>query len=79
MRVVPLSTRRQDRAATLAPLAQAMGAVPGAPGNHIAFFSSFDHMEMALRAFEQRWPSVPVWAQARQMDEPSRQAWLQRF
>ena len=80
VRVVPLSTRRQDRAATLAPLAQAMGAqYQRAPGNYIAFFSSFDYMEMALRAFEQRWPSVPVWAQARQMDEPSRQAWLQRF
>jgi Rad3-related DNA helicase len=49
------------------------------PGNYIAFFSSFDYMEMALAALRQQWPDVPVWSQARQMDEASRHAWLQRF
>jgi DNA excision repair protein ERCC-2 len=80
VRVVPLSTRRDDRAASLQPLAQAMGAqFTKEPGNYIAFFSSFDYMEMAQRAVQQHWPDVPVWTQARQMDEASRHAWLQRF
>jgi DNA excision repair protein ERCC-2 len=80
VRVVPLSTRRDDRQASLQPLAQAMGRqFKQEPGNYIAFFSSFDYMEMAQRAVQQHWPDVPVWTQARQMDEASRHAWLQRF
>ncbi len=80
VRVVPLSTRRGHRAASLKPLAQAMGRqFMREPGNYIAFFSSFDYMEMALDAVQQQWPEVPVWTQARQMDEAARHAWLQRF
>ena len=80
VRVVPLSTRRGHRAASLKPLAQAMGRqFTREPGNYIAFFSSFDYMEMALAAVQQQWPGVPVWSQSRQMDEAARHAWLQRF
>ncbi len=80
VRVVPLSTRRDDRMASLEPLAQAIGQQFGrAPGNYIAYFSSFDYMQAAQRAVQQRWPDLTVWTQARQMDEASRQAWLQRF
>lgn len=78
--VVPISTRRGDRAASLPPLVQAIGSqFERQPGNYIAFFSSFDYMEMALRRLQQDWPAVPVWPQARQMDEASRHAWLRRF
>ncbi|MCW5649433.1 MAG: ATP-dependent DNA helicase [Ramlibacter sp.] len=80
VRVVPLSTRRDDRAASLDTLVQALGEqARRAPGNYMAFFSSFDYMEMVLRAVQARWPELPVWSQARQMDEESRQRWLQRF
>lgn len=78
--VVPVSTRRQHRAASLQRLVRAMGEqFERQPGNYIAFFSSFDYLEMALRQLQQDWPAVPVWPQARQMDEAGRSTWLRRF
>lgn len=80
VRVVPISTRRDDRTGSLETLARSIGQqFQRQPGNYIAFFSSFDYMEMAQRAVQQAWPGLPVWSQSRQMDEASRQAWLQRF
>ncbi|MGE0497828.1 MAG: ATP-dependent DNA helicase [Ramlibacter sp.] len=80
VRVVPVSTRRDDRAGSLDALVQAVGVhYNREPGNYIAFFSSFDYMEMAQRALQARWPELPVWSQARQMDEASRARWLERF
>ena len=49
------------------------------PGNYLAFFSSFDYLELVQRRLQQRHPSLPVWAQRRQMTEASRQAYLQQF
>jgi DNA excision repair protein ERCC-2 len=50
-----------------------------APGNYLAFFSSFDYMERALGAFARQHPNVPVWHQQRQMGENDREAFLARF
>jgi Rad3-related DNA helicase len=80
VQVLPISTRRDDRSATLDVLVDAMAAqFADEPGNYLAFFSSFDYLEAALTRLQERYPALPVWAQARQMGEASRTAFLQRF
>ena len=50
------------------------------PGNYLAFFSSFDYLEHGrCSACAKRYPAIPVWSQARQMDEPARRDFLRRF
>lgn len=80
VRIVPISTRRNDRAASLDRLVGTLAAqFAQQPGNYLAFFSSFDYLDMALRRLRERHPEVPVWAQARQMDETERRVFLDRF
>jgi len=80
VRVLPISTRRDDRWATLDLLVDTMAQQFAAqPGNYLAFFSSFDYLEAALVRLQERHPGLPVWSQARQMGEASRTAFLQRF
>jgi DNA excision repair protein ERCC-2 len=49
------------------------------PGNYLAFFSSFDYLNMALTEFTERYPEIPVWSQERGMSEGLREAFLKRF
>jgi Rad3-related DNA helicase len=78
--IEPISTRRQDRAATLDRLVQTMGAqFSRQPGNYLAFFSSFDYMAMAQQRLAQSRPDIPVWVQSRETDEAGRRAYLRRF
>jgi DNA excision repair protein ERCC-2 len=78
--IQPISTRRDDRLASLDALVDAVaGQYAMQPGNYLAFFSSFDYLELALARLQERHPGLPVWAQQRQMSEPSRQAFLARF
>ena len=78
--VHPLSTRRDDRLATLDLLVDTMAAqYAQQPGNYLAFFSSFDYLEQALARLQARHPGLPVWAQQRQMNESARHAFLQQF
>ncbi|MBI2750383.1 MAG: ATP-dependent DNA helicase [Burkholderiales bacterium] len=80
VRILPISTRRDDRFATLDRLVDTMAQQFAAqPGNYLAFFSSFDYLEAALVCLQERHPGLPVWSQARQMGEASRTAFLQRF
>ena len=80
VRIVPISTRRDDRAASLDPLVAVMSAqYHSEPGNYLAFFSSFDYLDMALAALRQQCPEIPVWAQQRQMAEAQREAFLRQF
>jgi Rad3-related DNA helicase len=75
-----ISTRYQHRAASLAPIADLMARqYATAPGNYLAFFSSFDYLEQVAALFAQRHPAVPVWLQARRMNEAERAAFLARF
>jgi Rad3-related DNA helicase len=75
-----ISTRYQHRARSVAPIAMLMARQYAAqPGNYLAFFSSFDYLEQVADAFEERFPKVPVWRQARRMDEAERAAFLDRF
>ena len=75
-----ISTRFQHRARSVAPIAQLIGRqYRDAPGNYLAFFSSFDYLEQAAQAFAEQHPDIPVWRQERRMDEAGRAAFLARF
>ncbi len=78
--IQPISTRRARRAHSMEGLVRCIAAHYSAqPGNYLAFFSSHDYLELALDALRTSHPAIPVWSQARQMDEPARQQFLQRF
>ncbi len=81
VRIVPgVSTRFRHRNDSLAPIARVIATqFAAAPGNYIAFFSSFDYLEQALKEFSARHPAVPVWPQGRHMGEAEREALLARF
>ena len=49
------------------------------PGNYLAFFSSFDYLQMAADALTASYPDIAVWRQSRKMDEADRDAFLLRF
>ncbi|MDC8758340.1 ATP-dependent DNA helicase [Janthinobacterium fluminis] len=75
-----ISTRYQHRAASLAPIVELMARqYADAPGNYLAFFSSFDYMERVAALFAERHPGVPLWRQQRRMDEAGREQFLARF
>jgi len=80
VQVAPLSTRFAHRPASLAPIAGLMARqFAAAPGNYLAFFSSFDYLEQVAGLFQALHPQVPVWTQARQMTEAARADFLARF
>jgi len=75
-----VSTRFRDREASLAPIAALMGEqYARRPGNYLAFFSSFDYLRRVADEFAARHPGIATWEQSRNMDEPSREAFLARF
>lgn len=78
--IVPVSTRQGDRAASLDTLVAAMAQqFARKPGNYLAYFSSFDYLEQSCARLRALHGEIPVWTQARQMDEAARQAFLHRF
>jgi DNA excision repair protein ERCC-2 len=78
--VAPLSTRFAHRPASLAPIVNLMAQqFAQAPGNYLAFFSSFDYLQQVAELFQALHPDVPVWQQARQMTEAARSDFLARF
>ena len=80
VQVAPLSTRFAHRPASLAPIVDLMARqYAGAPGNYLAFFSSFDYLQQVAELFQSLHPAVPVWTQARQMTEDARAEFLARF
>jgi len=75
-----ISTRYQHRTASLAPIAQLMAdQYAQAPGNYLAFFSSFDYLQQAADLFTELHPGVPTWRQERRMSEHERTGFLARF
>ena len=75
-----ISTRYKDRARSLMPIADLMAQqFHWAPGNYLAFFSSFDYLEQVLTALQENYPQIPVWVQNRGMDDIAREAFLNRF
>ena len=75
-----IPTRYRRRHDSLAPIADLVAAqYAQAPGNYIAFFSSFDYLQRALTEFRARHPRIATWEQTRPMDEAARQAFVDRF
>ena len=75
-----ISTRYQDRDASLDPIAELIASQYDArPGNYLAFFSSFDYLQKAAQRFAARFPHIPLWEQSRGMAESERDAFLARF
>jgi Rad3-related DNA helicase len=75
-----VSTRYAHRGNSLAPIARLIAAqYTAAPGNYIAFFSSFDYLEQAKGEFCERHPGIPTWQQGRRMGDAEREAFLARF
>lgn len=75
-----ISTRYRHRHRSLQPIARLIAAqYEGAPGNYIAFFSSFEYLEQAAGEFGASHPRVPTWQQGRRLGEAERNAFLARF
>ena len=75
-----LSTRYQHRAQSLAPMAALMAQqYERAPGNYLAFLSSYDYLQKLQALFRHRYPHIATWEQTRQMDEAGRAQFLARF
>ncbi|MDB5752962.1 MAG: ATP-dependent helicase [Ramlibacter sp.] len=75
-----ISTRFADRPRSAAPIARLIAdQFEAQAGNYLAFFSSFDYLDLVASQLQRRHPGVPVWAQARGMDEGARKGFLGRF
>jgi DNA excision repair protein ERCC-2 len=75
-----VSTRYPHRSRSLAPIARIIATqYAAAPGNYIAFLSSFDYLEQAASEFSTMHPDVPTWQQGRRMGEAEREGFLGRF
>jgi len=75
-----ISTRWRDRAGSLDALVAVMaGQYQEAPGNYLAFFSSFDYLQQVAERFAALHGDLPVWLQSRRMGEAERDAFLARF
>ena len=78
--VTQISTRFQHRARSAAPIADLMARqYNAAPGNYLAFFSSFDYLDQVAAQVAQRHPEIPSWQQSRRMQEDERAQFLGRF
>jgi DNA excision repair protein ERCC-2 len=74
-----VSTRFAARAASAQPIAEIIaGQFRRMPGNYIAFFSSFDYLEVVAQRLAVC-ADVPMWKQQRSMTEAERAAFLDRF
>lgn len=75
-----ISTRYPDRQRSVVPIAQLIADQFAAqPGNYLAFFSSFDYLDLVAATFQREHPQVPTWLQERGMGERERSDFLARF
>ncbi|MFM9915828.1 MAG: ATP-dependent DNA helicase [Rhizobacter sp.] len=75
-----VSTRFRHRADSLSPIVDLMaGQFADAPGNYLAFFSSFDYLRDVVALLRERHPAITVWEQSRAMDEAARAHFLAGF
>ncbi|WP_458524489.1 ATP-dependent DNA helicase [Onishia taeanensis] len=75
-----ISTRYAHREASLAPIVATLAEqFQRAPGNYLAFFSSFAYLEAVAARFGEAHGEIPHWRQTRGMDEAAREAFLERF
>ena len=75
-----ISTRYPDRQRSAAPIAALIAEQFAAQtGNYLAFFSSFDYLELVATEFSRSHPHIPMWTQRRGMDEGQRSEFIARF
>ena len=75
-----VSTRYNHRDQSLGLITQVMAQqYERAPGNYLAFTSSYDYLQKLAHCFTQRHPHINTWAQTRQMNESGRDQFLSRF
>ena len=75
-----ISTKYKDRAASYAPIAEAIAAVIARKtGNYLIFFPSYDYMRQVHERFTALCPGVAAPMQDSHMEEEERAAFLARF
>ncbi|MEP7058141.1 MAG: ATP-dependent DNA helicase [Caldimonas sp.] len=75
-----VSTRYRHREASLDAIVELIAnQFASAPGNYLAFFSSFDYLRRVASRFAEGHPDVPIWAQSPAMATCERDAFLDRF
>lgn len=75
-----LSTRYRDRADSLLPICEVIvRQYRERPGNYLAFFSSYSYLQQVLEVLQTNWPELAVRAQAPDMDENARNAFIEGF
>jgi DNA excision repair protein ERCC-2 len=75
-----ISTRFPDRQRSAAPIATLIARQFAArPGNYLAFFSSFDYLDLVAAEFARAHVGIPMWTQVRGMDEQRRNEFIARF
>ena len=75
-----ISTRYRDRRSSLRAITQLISEqLTKCPGNYLAFFSSFDYLELAANDLSDCFPRMVQWRQTRDMAEAARQQFLDRF
>lgn len=75
-----ISTRYAHRQQSLGPIVELMARQFAArPGNYLAFFSSFDYLQQVAELLAREHSHIPLWLQARGMDEAAREDFLRKF
>ena len=75
-----ISTRFAHRQASLAPSVALMAhQFAERPGNYLAFFSSYDHLQQVAALMAATHPQLPCWSQSPRMSELEQRQFLQRF
>ena len=75
-----ISTRYEHRQLSLDALVDVLATqFAEAPGNYLAFFSSFDYIDKASARLALRHPQLPQWSQGRSMGDAARRGFLDRF
>lgn len=75
-----ISTRFADRGRSVQPIIDLIARqYARQPGNYMAFFSSFDYLQMVSVQLARQHPQIPLWEQNRRMPEVQRGEFLARF
>ena len=75
-----ISTRYRDRIDSLNAISRLMATTQERkPGNYLAFFSSFEYLELAADELRHCYPHLKQWRQTRDMTEADRHAFIQLF
>ncbi len=78
--VTGISTRFLHRERSLSPIVDLIARqYRQQSGNYLMFFSSYDYLQKVAALFAERYPEIPLWLQARRMDEREREDFLARF